>query len=155
MKELQVYLAGPIANTEAGVAFEWRRNAEIWLRQFNIKSLSPMREKSQLRGLHIGSDYKQYAHMGWAYTPEGILARDHHDVKTADGILVYLAGARSMSFGTGMELAWAYDNHIPTVVVIENEGNIHDGHPMFAAAVKFRVPTLEEGVAAIAIILGR
>lgn len=151
----RVYLAGPIANTVAGEAFEWRYEAARRLALRGIETRSPMRAKQGLAENAIGTDYRAYAGRGWAYTPAGILTRDHNDCTTADAVLMYMLGARTMSFGTGMELAWCYDRHIPVVLVIEEEGNIHDGHPMFAAAVKFRVPTLDEAVDAVAVILGR
>lgn len=114
-----------------------------------------MRAKHGLAEKDIGTDYRAYANRGWAYTPSGILTRDHNDCTTADGVLVNMLGAKSMSFGTGMELAWCYDRHIPTVVAIEDSGNPHDGHPMFAAAVKFRLADLDEAIDAIAVILNR
>lgn len=150
-----VYLAGPIAHTTAGEAFEWREQAAELLSHRGIETRSPMRAKRALAESAIGGDYRAYASRGWAYTPAGILTRDHNDCTTADAVLMYMLGARTMSFGTGMELAWCFDRHIPCVVAIEDEGNIHDGHPMFAAAVKFRVPTLDEAVDAVAVILGR
>lgn len=150
-----VYLAGPIAGTNAGEAFDWRIEATDKLRQFGIDTRSPMRAKLALIAGPIGANYHEYASKGWAYTPAGILTRDHHDVITADAVLMNLLGAREKSFGTGMELAWAYDRHIPTVVALEDAGNVHDNHPMFAAAVKFRLPTLDEAIDAIAVILGR
>ena len=150
-----VYLAGPIAGTARGEAFNWRLDAAYALQQRGIECRSPMRAKLSLAHGNIGHDYRDYSSRGWAYTPEGILTRDHNDCTTSDAVLVNMLGARGMSFGTGMELAWCHDHHIPTVVAIEDEGNVHDGHPMFAAAVKFRVPTLDEAIDAVAIILNR
>jgi hypothetical protein len=150
-----VYLAGPIANTQAGVAFEWREYAASKLDAHGIETRSPMRAKYGLSGDNIGVDYKAYASRGWAYSPAGILTRDHNDCITANAVLVNMLGAKSMSFGTGMELAWCYDRHIPVVVAIEESGNPHDGHPMFAAAVKFRLADLDDAIDAVAIILNR
>lgn len=150
-----VYLAGPIANTTAGVAFTWREYASDRLRDRGIEPRSPMRAKRALSQHDIGTDYRAYGDRGWAYTPSGILTRDHNDCTTADGVLMNMLGAKSMSFGTGMELAWCYDRHIPTVVAIEASGNPHDGHPMFAAAVKFRLADLDDAIDAIAVILNR
>lgn len=155
MKRPIVYLAGPIAGTTAGEAFLWREEATAALDNLGIEARSPLRAKYRLKPEAIGTDFRAYAGNGWAYTPHGILTRDHGDVINSDAILMYLLGARTMSFGTGMELAWAYDRHIRTVVAIEDSGNVHDGHPMFAAAVKFRVPTLAEAIDAVAVILGR
>lgn len=154
MNKPVVYLAGPIANTAQGVAFEWRDDAIIALNERGILALSPLRAKRALVHDSIGDSFHKYP-KGAFYTPDGILARDHGDVINCDAILMNLLGATSMSFGTGMELAWAFDRHIRTVVAIEPEGNVHDGHPMFNAAVKFRVPTLDEAIDAVAIILGR
>lgn len=148
------YLAGPIANTAAGVAFEWRLHAAQQLAVRGIETRSPMRAKSILGENSIGADYRAYEQRGWAYTPTGILTRDHNDCVTSDAVLVNMLGAKSMSFGTGMEIAWCYDRHIPLVVAIE-EGNPHDGHPMFAAAVKFRLADLDDAIDAIAVILNR
>lgn len=150
-----VYLAGPIAGTNQGEAFEWRVTAEIALAERGIETRSPMRAKGALNSAAIGFDYRAYSSRGWAYTPEGILTRDHNDCTTADAVLMNMLGARVMSFGTGMELAWCYDRHIPLVAAIEETGNLHDGHPMFKAAVKFRVPSLEDAIDAVAVILGR
>ena len=150
-----VYLAGPIAGTKQGEAFSWRDEAAAALAQRDIDTRSPMRAKQELFADRIGHDYRAYSGRGWAYTPDGILTRDHNDCTTADAVLIHVFGAKTLSFGTGMELAWCYDHHIPTVVAIEESGNVHDNHPMFVAAVKFRVPTLEEAVDAVAVILGR
>jgi nucleoside 2-deoxyribosyltransferase len=150
-----VYLAGPIAGTDKGKAFEWREYVTDALTAYGIATLSPMRAKDQLRRAGIGADYSAYHDMGWAYTPAGILTRDHHDCTTSDAVFMNVLGAKDKSFGTGMELAWCYDRHIPVVVAIEDVGNVHDKHPMFVAAVKFRVVTLDEAIEATATILGR
>lgn len=150
-----VYLAGPIAKTAAGEAFHWRIYAAQKLAERGIESRSPMRAKMALADGEIGTDYRAYKDRGWAYTPEGILTRDHNDCTTADGVLMNMLGARQMSFGTGMELAWCFDHHIPTAVAIERSGNPHDGHPMFAAAVRFRLDDLDDAIDAIAVILNR
>lgn len=150
-----VYLAGPIANTALGDAFEWRDYAKNALGAYNISTLSPLRAKEKLASDDIGTDFRRYSMQGWAYTPNGILTRDHGDVINCDAILMNMLGAKTLSFGTGMELAWAHDRHIRTVVAIEADGNPHDGHPMFNAAVKFRVTTLDDAIDAIATILGR
>lgn len=151
-----VYLAGPIAKTSAGEAFQWRIHATQKLAERGIEARSPMRAKMALANNDIGTDYRAYQDRGWAYTPEGILTRDHHDCTTSDGVLINMLGAGIMSFGTGMELAWCYDRHIPTVTAIEKEGNPHDGHPMFVAAAKrFRLDDLDDAIDAIAVILNR
>ena len=153
-----VYLAGPIANTAQGVAFNWRIYASERLRERGIETRSPMRAKMTLAEGRIGGDFREYEDRGWAYTPEGILTRDHNDCTTSNGVLMNMLGVGEddeKSFGTGMELAWTFHLHIPTVVVIESEGNPHDRHPMFVGAVKFRLADLDEAIDAMAVILNR
>lgn len=153
-----VYLAGRIAGTEQGAAFNWRIYAAERFRDRGIETRSPMRAKMALSEGPIGSDFREYEHRGWAYTPDGILTRDHNDCVTSNGVLMNLLGLQEYdekSFGSGMELAWTFHLHIPTVVVIEPEGNPHDRHPMFVGAVKFRLSDLDEAIDAMAIILNR
>lgn len=155
MSKPVVYLAGPVANTAMGEAFAWRADAAAALAARGIEARSPMRNKKALAKKDILGDYHAYAGFGWQFTPHGILVRDYNDCVTADGMLVNLLGTRAMSFGTGMELAWAFDRRIPIVVVIESHGNIHDRHPMFAALVKLRTTELHDAIDMIADILGR
>jgi hypothetical protein len=51
-----------------------------------------------------------------------------------------------VSKGTIMELAWAFHLRKPVVVVMEDEGNLHDGHPMLLETYDFRVPTIDAGI---------
>ena len=44
-----------------------------------------------------------------------------------------------------MEIAWAWDNGVHVVCVIEESGNPHD-HAMIREAIGFRVTTVEEAV---------
>lgn len=151
-----VYLAGPIAGTEYREVMDWRNEADARLYDRSIDTLSPMRRKEALGiGKSIATSFRAYEQHGPFYTSKGIMTRDHTDVQRADALLVYLLGATQPSLGTVMELAWAYAYRKPAVVVIEREGNVHDYHPMIHEAIGFRVETLEEGIDAVATILGR
>jgi hypothetical protein len=44
-----------------------------------------------------------------------------------------------------MEIAWAYDRHIPIIIIMEKSGNLHE-HPMINEALTYRVDSLEEGI---------
>ena len=150
-----VYLAGAIAGLSGPEAIGWRGDAADYLGQRGVETLSPMRGKLGLASsLKIGP-CSTYAHLGPFYTPQGIMARDYNDVKRCDALLVNLLGLTKPSLGTTMELAWAYMLQKPAVVVMEKEGNPHDNHPMLMQAMPFRVETLDEGIDAIAVILGR
>lgn len=157
MKPL-VYLAGAIAGLSYGDAVDWRVGAKIHLGQRGIETLDPMRAKSALGSLNggqISSDFHDYSRHGAFFTSQGIMTRDFNDVKRCDVLLVNLLELRKPSLGTIMELAWAYALQKPAVVAIERSGNPHDNHPMIAAAMPFRVETLDEAVDSVAVILNR
>jgi nucleoside 2-deoxyribosyltransferase len=150
-----VYLAGPIANTGADEATLWRSDAYRALYARDIEALSPMRAKETLAQEAIGCDFHAYQDRGVFFTSRGIMTRDFNDVKRCDAALVNLLGARKLSAGTVMELAWLYLLQKPVVVAIEASGNPHDNHPMIHEAIPFRVTTLDEAIDAVAVILGR
>lgn len=151
-----VYLAGPIAGLSGRGATDWRSDAAWTLSAHEVDTLDPMRGKDALTGAdHISLDYKDYAHNGPTFTSKGIMTRDFTDVKRCDALLVNLLDAKRVSLGTVMELAWAFAMQKPTVVVIEDEGNVHDNHPMVHEAIGFRVNNLDAGIDAVASVLGR
>lgn len=151
-----VYLAGGIAGLPGYAATNWRRLAQDILATRGVESLDPMREKHVLDGdAVISLNFHDYEKHGAFFTSRGIMARDFTDVKRCDALLVNMLGSQKPSFGTVMELAWAYALQKPAVVAIEAEGNLHDGHPMIHESIPFRVTTLEEAIDAVAVILGR
>ena len=151
-----VYLAGGIAGLVGDEAVSWRVEAANRLHwNYDIKTRNPMRGKSRLWGATtISSNFHDYEKHGPAYSSKAIMTRDFNDVKQCDALLVNLLGATKPSIGSVMELAWAYALQKPTVVVMEAEGNPHDNHPMIHESMGFRVTTLEEGINAVAVILG-
>jgi nucleoside 2-deoxyribosyltransferase len=151
-----VYLAGGIAGLSGTDATSWRHTAYLELKERGIETLDPMRAKALLSGQAcISTDFHDYAHNGAFFTSRGIMTRDYNDVQRCDALLVNLLGLVKPSLGTIMELAWAYAMQKPAVVAIEDAGNPHDGHPMIAAAINFRVPTLDEAINAVAVVLNR
>ena len=84
-------------------------------------------------------------------TDHGIMTRDHWDVSRCDAVLFYLKDAKRVSVGTMFELAWAFAYRKPTVVVMEQRGNLHD-HSMVREATDYRVDTLEEAVEMLRIL---
>lgn len=151
-----VYLAGGIAGLTGEEARKWRSHAERELNHYKIDVRDPMREKGKLDwDKPISGDFHAYVDKGLFYTSKAIMTRDFNDVKQADVLLVNLLGCTRPSLGTIMELAWAFAFQKPAVVCIEKSGNPHDNHPMIHEAMGFRVTTLEEGIYAAAVILGR
>lgn len=150
-----VYLAGGIAGLSGKNATDWRLIATGELEWHKISTRNPMRAKQELsEQKHISHNFNDYADCGVFFKSHAIMTRDFNDVKQCDALLVNLLGAIKPSLGTIMELAWAYALQKPAVVIIEESGNPHDNHPMIHEAMGFRVSTLEDGIEAIAIILG-
>jgi len=132
------YLAGPITGESFAEANDWREKVKENL-DSSIVGMSPLRGKNYLSQQDkILSSYESIA----LSSGKGITTRDHNDCKRSDMLLVNLLGAKMVSIGTVMEIAWAYAYGVPTVVVME-EGNIHH-HVMIRESVGFVVDTLEE-----------
>ena len=156
MSKPLVYLAGAIAGMTGLEATDWRKTARGLLADRYVESLDPMRAKDALAQQdRISTNFHTYAGRGAFFTSQGIMTRDFNDVLRCDALLVNLLGLQKPSLGTIMELAWAYALQKPAVVAIERTGNPHDNHPMIAAAMPFRVETLEEAIDAVAVILNR
>lgn len=150
-----VYLAGPISGLVFDEAADWRETARERLARFGIKALSPLRGKEYLRqlGKPISSTGEDYAHLGVLSLPRGVMTRDRYDATRCDVLLVNLAGAKSVSIGTVMEIAWADNNRIPIVAIIEPRGNVHE-HMMIREALGFTAETLEQGIDLVIAISG-
>lgn len=156
MRKPLVYLAGPIAGIPGESAYDWRLKAAYMLEDRGLETLNPLRAKEALVSPEvISTDYADYSDLGHFFAAKAIMTRDFTDVRRCDALLVNLLGAERPSFGTVMELAWAYAYQKPAVVAIEAAGNLHDRHPMLHEAMPFRVETLDEAIDAVAVILNR
>jgi len=144
-----VYLAGPITGCSYDNCTDWRGWFEDELNNDEVQALSPMRGKHYLQHLDtIAHDYPDHV----MSCQRGIMVRDHFDTKRATVLLVNLLGAEKVSVGTVMEMSWAWDNGIPVVCIIEEEGNIHD-HPMLRETIGFRVTSEAEALHIVKTIL--
>jgi len=136
-----VYLAGPITGLSFDNCTDWRDQVKGWLDP-DITAYSPLRAKSYLLGQTTVKDsYDEYI----LSTQRGIYTRDLYDCRNRDLLFVNFLGAKKVSIGTVMELAWATAFNKPIVLVMEKEGNVHE-HSMVREACPMRVETLEEGV---------
>jgi nucleoside 2-deoxyribosyltransferase len=145
----KVYLAGPIDGCSYEEAVAWRVNARDSLAEHGILGYSPMRAKEYLKDRAVITGW--YDHV--MSTAQAIMKRDYYDCTHADVLLINFLGARKVSAGTLMELAWAYSLHTPVVACMEEKGNPHDGHAMINQAITYRVTTLEEGLNIVRAIL--
>lgn len=137
-----VYLAGAISGLTYEGAQDWRTEVAKALNSANVECLTPMRGKGFLQGsgtIHSDSYPTAIANS------KGITRRDMFDTLRATCLFVNLSGTKIASIGTCMELAWAYQKQIPTVVVMELD-NIHARHVMVTEACTYIVPTVEEGI---------
>lgn len=148
-----VYLAGPITGLSYGESVDWREYATTILATQGIKGLSPMRAKDHLKGImdftSAGDPYKASSVIS---SNRGIMTRDRWDATRCDVILANLLGAKTVSIGTVMEIAWADKCRVPIVCAMESEGNLHE-HGMISEAIGFRVTTLDEALHAVKALL--
>lgn len=144
----RIYLAGPIKGLNFDEATTWRINAIRMLADIGIDGMSPMRGKEYLKKeLDIGDSKKlrdRYDNYPLS-TAKAIMCRDFKDCTKSDAIIMYLLGAKTVSIGSTMEVAWGFHARVPIILVMEKEGNPHE-HSMITEAINFRVDNLEEAV---------
>lgn len=141
MNKNRIYLAGPIKGLSYIEATEWRKYVTNNVKE-NIECLSPLRGKSYLSDEPILKPiYDNFA----LSNAKAITTRDRFDAQRCDLLFVNLLSAKETSIGTVMEIAWADSKRIPIIMVIENNGNIHD-HPMITECVGFRTDNLDDAI---------
>jgi len=144
-----VFLSGPITDCSYVGCTDWRERFEEELTNETTQALSPMRGKTYLEGLDkIAPDYPGHV----MSCQRGIMVRDHFDTKRCTLMVVNLLGADKVSIGTVMEMSWGWDNGVPIICIMEDEGNPHD-HPMIREAIGFRVKTEDEALHVVRTIL--
>jgi nucleoside 2-deoxyribosyltransferase len=148
-----VYLAGPITGLDYAGATDWRFEAKSVLEAVGIKALSPMRGKEYLAHVkEFPADGDAYKSLGILSSNRGIITRDRFDATRCDVLLVNVLGAKKVSIGTVMEIAWADAHRIPIVCCIESEGNPHE-HGMVTEVIGYRVETLDAALHVIKAML--
>ena len=160
-RDFIVYTAGPICGTTYGESTDWREfvREELAKRNPAIRAASPMRGKEYLASLEAMPDALPDAfHKANEKTKHpmstasAILGRDRMDVMRADLILVNFLAAKKVSIGTCCEIAWADLLRKPVLLVMEDEGNVHE-HPFVTGNAAFRVNNLEQAIEMIPVIL--
>ena len=143
-----VYLAGPIRGLNYNDATEWRESARSALSDVGIDAFSPMRAKDYLRketnvdGNKLKDQYAEYP----LSTMKAITTRDRADCMGADLVIMNLLGAKIVSIGSVLEVAWADAARVPVILVMEKDGtNVHE-HGMIREMCGFHVETLDEAV---------
>lgn len=166
----KVYLAGPITVLTFDGAEDWRAYVKERLenngnsyfdpstgthkfvpgsfKTTGVKALSPLRNQEYLRSAgELTAEAKECLRYQCPLTTaRGLTVRDRDDAMKCDVLFVNLLGAKKVSVGTVMEIAWADAVRTPIVVAIEPDGsNVHE-HAMINEAIGFRCPTLDEAI---------
>lgn len=143
-----VYLAGPITGLTYCGATSWRDYVIDNLPE-HLVGMSPLRAKSYLKDeQQIEGSYDETI----LSSQRGLFARDFFDCNRCDALFVNLRFTEVVSIGTVMEIAWAYQNRIPVVLVMGEEDEIHN-HPMIREACPFVVGNIDEGIHTLAALL--
>ncbi len=125
-----VYLSGPIGGCTVAEMTGWRDVAQNFLNSENVTCTLPTRSFTLK---HTPTETERW-----------INRRDFFDCTRASVVLVNLIGMKTLSIGTIMEIAWAYQKQIPVVVVCEPDGP--QNHPMLKDSITQEAKTLEEGI---------
>lgn len=146
-----VYLAGAITGCSYEGATSWREHAVKRLDDLGVSGASPLRGKDYLSHLDDIQDDTAAEINDLMSGPRGIMTRDHYDCTRSQVLLANLKGASRVSIGTVMEVAWAWHERIP-VVVVRDRGDMHE-HAMLNEASDFIVDDLDEAIHLIGLLL--
>lgn len=146
MSKPTVYLAGPISGLSYGDANDWRTRAISRFAHHGIVGLNPLRGKNYLEMETSLADV--YANP--LSTEAAITGRDRWDTTRCDIVMMNLLGAKTVSIGTMIEAGWADLSQTPVMLVIEDEGNLHD-HAMLRNIATWRTDDVN---AAVEMIVG-
>ncbi len=154
-----IYLAGPITGLDYKTArFSWRQEFSDRMKELapHVDVFSPMRQKEFLDG-HQSLECKgvDLDKIGQALSrPLGILTRDANDVSNRDLVVANFLGAQRVSIGTVWEIGFAAAQipRKPLIVIMEDEGNVHD-HVFVTHTAGYRVNNLEEAALIAASLL--
>ncbi len=138
---MKVYLAGPITGISWGEATDWREGVADKLAEYDIEGFSPLRGKEYLaHEIKIDPWYVDRP----MSNPKGLVTRDRYDVSSSHIVIANFLGAKTVSIGTCMEIAWADAERIPVITVMEKD-NIHV-HAFIQELSGYIVPDLDEAV---------
>jgi nucleoside 2-deoxyribosyltransferase len=133
-----LYLAGPITGLSYGEATDWRQYVADNLPEY-ILPVSPMRGKQYLGDeTSIAKSYEDNP----LSCQKGITCRDRDGVKNCDMLFVNFLGAKTVSIGTVMEVAWADAYRKPIVIIMDELHN----HPILKEVAGFVVHDIDTAI---------
>lgn len=144
-----VYLAGPITDCSKYEANDWRNYVSNELNGYGITAISPLRCEP-LNGDKYGPTVDPK--FG---TARAIGSKNLFDVRTCDMVLAYLptpSQGRHQSWGTIIELAWAFSLGKPAILVTDDLQVM--AHPVIDACAGWMLESLDDGIETLIGILG-
>lgn len=133
---MKIYLARPISGLGYEEIVNYYNQVMETLQGVGYTTLCPMTGKNYLR-----NEIELKAHgitMSPVSTNHAIIERDRWMVHSSDIVYVNLMGAKNVSIGCMMELAWAHELGKHSIVAME-EDNIHrHAFVIEAADIEFR-----------------
>jgi hypothetical protein len=147
MKEFLLYCGGPITGVSYDLSVDWRKYVASKLPP-HIIAVSPMRGKKYLANeRNIADAYEEHP----LSCQKGITCRDRMDVMRCDMGLYNFLGAKKVSIGSVMEIAWADSWRKPIVVAMEKD-NIHS-HAMLREVAGFVISDLDEAISIVVSVI--
>lgn len=140
-RDFLCYLAGPISGLSYDNGQTWRDYVSSNL-PVEIRGVSPLRAKQELRKVGVINQSYEFNPL---MTDSGITARDRFDVMRADAVFFNFLGATEKSIGTCIELGQADILRKPMILVMEDEGNVHE-HPIVRDVCGWRTNSLDHGI---------
>ena len=141
-----VYLAGPITTDDKHIS--WRKDVENRLRAYDIRAISPIRDKDPSDWTNDG--YEGKSHL--PYANGGYVARDLFDIKRSDIILINMLDVPDrQSIGSWFEFGYAYACDIPTVIVADDP--MINKHPFVYKTATKLVKSIDEAIEYIVFFL--
>ena len=119
MCKIKIYCCAAISGRDYDEVVGYYEQLRSDLTAYGLEPMIPMVRKDH--------DNTMPAH--GQYAPESsdkaITNRDKWMVKSSDIVYANLLGAKHVSIGTCMELAWAYDSGRHIILAMEKHGNLH------------------------------
>lgn len=119
--KFRIYLAGPISGKSYDEVMRYFTGMSDYLQSIGFEVIHPMLGKDALR---TEISLKAHGYGNPESTNHAIVERDRWMVSQSDIILCNLLGAKIVSIGSVMELAWASSMGKHTIVMMESD-NIH------------------------------
>ena len=118
---LKIYCVHPISGLSADDVFDYYDKTKDTMTKLGYDVFVPMFGKGFLR---TEIEFKAYDYRTPLTTNHAIFNRDKWMVKQSDILYANFMGAKSVSIGSMMELAWGSDSDKQVVIVME-EDNVH------------------------------